>query len=430
MPFCPSAQQTSLRPPPSRRIRVAVHQGRDALRHIANDWDDLCTRAAFPSPHVSRPWVEAWIAIGGPAPKPVAISAWHGDSLIGLLVLAVRQRFGARIAKMFGDTRPGYQGVLVDDRHPDASPALARACAGHNLFDSLVLDNLSSLDHSTQSFFHHLHLHGWATASARRTICHTIRLHASFDEYSHLRHSSKARYNLRRSQRLLERRYDSHIERFDGPVIDEHVMSRLADIQYRSWMRRRGAAAFLMPAWRHVILHLSRAAVTRVWILRLDGTDAAFVVATVAGTRRLFYEWTAFDLAFQHLSVGQLLTRHVIQQTLEEGFETFDFGQGDAAYKRFWATDHHYVDRIVAGRGLRGLTSLHLCKLLWSLGKHRRLVQPYRALRRTARLIAQQHSPTAHNAHSPRPDPPLLSTCIHNTTCTHQHASAPHPHRP
>jgi CelD/BcsL family acetyltransferase involved in cellulose biosynthesis len=430
MTACPSVRKTLSPPPSTRPIRVDVHQGHEALRHIAGDWDDLCTRAAFSSPHVSRPWAEAWIAIGGPAPKPVAISAWRGDRLSGLLVLAVRRRLAARTARMFGDTRPGYQGVLADEHDPDAALALARACTAHNLFDCLVLDNISSLDHPTQSFVHHLHLHGWNTASVRRTIAHTIRCHTPFDEYSRLRHSPKARSNLRRSQRLLDRQYDSHIDRLDGAAIDESIMSRLADIQYHSWMRRRGAAAFLMPAWRQVILHLSRAGLTRVWILRLDGKDAAFVLATLDGTQRLFYEWTAFDLAYRHLSVGQLLTRHVIRQTLEEGFGTFDFGQGDAAYKRFWATDHHYVSRLVAARGLRGITALHLRRVLWSLAQNRRFIRPYHAWQCTARLIAQHHFARSHDAHSPQADvssPPMRSR---HTTRAHRSPAAPHPYHP
>ena len=116
--------------------------------------------------------------------------------------------------------------------------------------------------------------------------------------------------------------------------------------------------------------------------------DAAFVIATTSGGD-LYYEWTAFDLAFRDLSPGRLLAKHVIEEAGRDGFQSLDFGQGDAAYKRFWATDHHFVHRIAAARRPAGCSALLFYRALWSLPPTGRVLRSYRALRRLGRRMAQ-----------------------------------------
>ena len=388
MTTCLPAIASSSPPAIGAPIHTRIDEGRAALTRLAQAWDDLLPRASFATPHVSRSWVEAWIDRSAGADRPVALTAWREDRLVGFLLLDVRRRLTARVAKMYGAARPGYQGMLVDIDCPQAAVELARACDHHRPFDCIVLDNLSTLDHATRCFIDELGRRRWHSLSTPRTICHRIDLESSFASYLQHRHSRKARYNLQRLERLARRAHDLKIDRFDGMAIDDSVMDRIAHIQDRSWMRRRGAAVFLHDDWRRLILRIARAGLARVWILRVDGQDAAFVIATIAGTN-LYYEWTAFDLAFQELSAGRLLTKHIIEEAGGNGCRWLDFGQGDAAYKRFWATDHHLVERTAVASGASGRSVLLLHRALWSLPPTGRILRAYRALRRARRRMAQ-----------------------------------------
>lgn len=99
--------------------------------------------------------------------------------------------------------------------------------------------------------------------------------------------------------------------------------------------------------------------------------------------KRLYYKWTAFKLEHaESLSVGMVLTTRTIRKACEEGILSYDFGHGDAEYKRFWATDSHDVNRAVVGRGFCGSLIVFSYAFVWWLAKHKRLLATYRRLRR------------------------------------------------
>jgi CelD/BcsL family acetyltransferase involved in cellulose biosynthesis len=393
------AAARSFRLTTSEPIRADVGAGRAVIARLANAWDDLHARSSFSPPHVARPWLEAWMDRNAGSATPCAVTAWQADRLVGLLVLAIRRRWGLRAADICGAARPSYQGVLLDGACPAAADALARACDAHRLFDLILLENVSSVDDGTRRFVDRLRKDGWRIACAPRTVCHRIRLASSFDAYLREAHSKKARYNLRRLERIARRDHAVDVQRYDGPAVDDGVMLRVAEIQRRSWMPRRGAAMFLDMRWREFVKRIARASLASVWILAIDERDAAFVIATFDKTC-VYYEWTGFDLAFRDLSVGQLITKHVIDTACDEGFSALDFGQGDGAYKRFWANDCHFVDRMGAARGTAGSAILRVHRTLWSLPSGGCLRRTYRGLRRMRRRLAQRHSATPGPARS------------------------------
>jgi CelD/BcsL family acetyltransferase involved in cellulose biosynthesis len=97
---------------------------------------------------------------------------------------------------------------------------------------------------------------------------------------------------------------------------------------------------------------------------------------------RDFYYRTAFKLKFESsLSVGKVLTMQVIRHACESDIVYFDFGQGDAEYKRFWATNSHDVRRAAVGRGLRGYVVVLWFGLIWWLATHQWIRAQYRRIR-------------------------------------------------
>ena len=82
------------------------------------------------------------------------------------------------------------------------------------------------------------------------------------------------------------------------------------------------------------------------------------------------------------VSVGKVLTGWTIKDACEAGVLTFDFGQGDAEYKRFWATDSHDVHRVAAGRGPAGLAFVLWRRALWRAARISWAKSAFRSLRR------------------------------------------------
>ena len=127
----------------------------------------------------------------------------------------------------------------------------------------------------------------------------------------------------------------------------------------------------------------------QVWLMTIDGDDAAFVYSFVAHNKHHYF-WPAFKLKYEsQLSIGQMLLMRVIRDACEDGIHFLDFIYGDAEYKRFWATDCHEVFRVVAGRGFMGHLIVLFCGASFRLKEIKWLHTLYRRIRMRLRRIKQ-----------------------------------------
>ena len=124
--------------------------------------------------------------------------------------------------------------------------------------------------------------------------------------------------------------------------------------------------------------------------MTINGEDAAFAYAFVAHGK-LHYYWPAFKLKYESaLSIGQILLMQVIRDACNEGVVSFDFVHGDAEYKRFWATNTFRVDRVMAGRGLRGHLIVMSYYIAWRFAEIEWFHTSYRRTRRVLRGFRQK----------------------------------------
>ena len=367
-------QQSSASGPATRLL------GYEALIAIRDSWEDLFSRSTGAWAYLSPAWQSTFVDHGRLAGRPVAITAWVGDKLVALLLVSVRTQLGTRVAEPVGTGEPSYLGVLHDKKYPEALRMLADAVARERPFDILCLQDLSTNDAPTLEFLSHLEERRYRGYRAHRNLCRWIKLDGTYDDYLKNHKSAKSRKRLRRKERLLCKKYEVVVRHYRGPQITTDVLQRLAAIQNESWMKRRGAAVLGRPFYQDLLLNLARAELARVWILTLDGDDAAFVYALVT-RKMLYYAWPAFKLAYESDSVGHVLMNHTVRDACEEGVVDFNFGHGDADYKSFWATHSHDVIRVILARGCRARLLAAANALLWWLGGNRRLRAALQALR-------------------------------------------------
>jgi CelD/BcsL family acetyltransferase involved in cellulose biosynthesis len=360
---------------------VEVLRGADAVLALGARWDDLMSRARGAPAFLARAWVEPWIRAGRIRGEPVAVAASEGGRLTALLVVAVRSAAGARIATPTGSEQPCYHGILLDPAAAGAAGAVAEACVRERVFDVLRIDDVSTADDATQSFLAELARRGFRVARDLRNPCPTIALGCTYDDYLARTKSGKSRQTLRRKEKKLLASGDVKVEHLAGAAITRDAMHRAAVVQDESWMRRRGAAVLKEPFYGDLTLSGAAGGLAHLWLVTIDGEDAAFVYALVA-QGQLHFVWTAFRLAYQPRSVGQILTGWTIRDACAMGVERYDFGHGDAEYKRFWSTGGHEVHRVVAGRGLSGLASVVFARFAWRMAKVGWIRSAYRALRR------------------------------------------------
>jgi hypothetical protein len=149
------------------------------------------------------------------------------------------------------------------------------------------------------------------------------------------RHSNRTKRTFRRkNKKLLQHFADDVVVQ---PVTRlEEVEAFIADaaaIGARGYQGAIGVGVSADSRWNSLIPALARQGFLRGHLLLASGRPIAYALGFVhRGTYTL--SATAFDPEFGELSPGEYLLRAVIEELIGMGTATFDFGFGDAAYKR------------------------------------------------------------------------------------------------
>jgi len=341
-------------------------------------------------PYLSQTWVRTFIREGRIKGVPVFICAFSGTKLVGLFPLTIYKFLNTKIAVPIGIGEAPYLGVLLDPDYLSVAECIADLITSKKLFDVYLNPFLSMSDTATNNLLAILTCRGYVCRQVLRSPCRYIQLTNSFDEYLCNSMSSRSRHTLRRKERRLSHTSDVEFLYYTGKDVTAETISRIAIVQEESWMKRRGAAVLGQPFYQKLLANMAKAGFGYVWLMTINGEDAAFAYAFVAHGK-LHYYWPAFKLKYQSsLSIGQILLMQVIRDVCNEGVISFDFLHGDAEYKRFWATNTSRVDRIMAVRGFRGHLIGMSYYLIWRLVEIKWFHSFYRRVRRMFRAFKER----------------------------------------
>ena len=349
-------------------IDLSIVEGEESISEFGDHWDDLFDRAVDAPPYLARPWVSTFIEAGRLFGTAVFILAWCEDRLVALFPLAVRKLLGIKVAVPIGTGQSSYLGLLLDPDYRSVINCIATIISSKKVFDVFYNTDLYAKDSATNDLLLRLTEKGYFCRSVFRNPTHYIRLGYSFDEYLKQKiPKGKRRYKLRCKEKKLFQSADVKIERYTGRAVTSEINKRVAEVQLESWMKRRGGAVLWQPFYQKLLGNMAKAGFSYVWLMAINGDDAAFAYTFVAHGN-LHYYWPAFKLKYESsLSVGQILLMQLIRDACNGGIVSFDFLHGDAEYKRFWATNTSRVDRIILGRGCRGLLIAMFYYLAWWL---------------------------------------------------------------
>lgn len=363
------------------QLRGEVVRGAENIAKLGQEWDDLFERAREAHACLSRAWAETFMGEKRIKGTPLLIVVWTGPKLVALLPLSIRSFCGIRVAEPIGTAEPSYLGLLADTDYTGAVQAVVDVWLRERVAHAFYNKYLSSLDEVTNKLIAELAHRGFVYKQGFKHVCPWTRLGCSFDGYLQKTKSGKRRRQLLYMERRLYKSGNVKIMRYVGEDVTPEVTKRVAVIQEESWMKRRGAAVLGQPFYQKLLAEMAKAGFGYIWLMTMDGDDVAFGYALVAH-KKLDFKWIAFKLKYESsLSVGRMLTMHVIRDACQENIVSFDFGFGSSQYKQFWGTDNHNVERVVAGRGLGSLAVYYYCATWW-LAKHRWLFSLYRRFKK------------------------------------------------
>lgn len=159
------------------------------------------------------------------------------------------------------------------------------------------------------------------------------------------RRPAALRNTIVRARRKLERRNDFELRiHTEADTELERAISDFETVYKKRWQRCEPYPAFI-PG-------LCRIAAARGWlrlgVMHLDNLPVAAQLWLVAGGKAHIVK-LPYDPAYGNLSVGSVLTAHLMQQVIDEDrVEEIDYLIGDDAYKRNWTPSRRERRGIVA----------------------------------------------------------------------------------
>lgn len=372
-----------------QQVHLQIVEGAEGISEFGELWDGLFARAVDATPYLSRTWVSTFVREGRIKGVPVFVLAFSGTKLVGLFPLTVYKFLNVKIAAPIGVGEASCHGILVDPKHPSVVKCIADLITSEKVFDVYLNTFLSTSDTASNDLLAVLAQKGHTCRQLLRSPCRYIQLGGSYDEYFKDCMSSRSRHTLRRKERRLSRNSDVRFQYYAGKEVTSETISRVAAVQEESWMKRRGAAVLGQRFYRKLLQEMAQAGLGCLWLMTINGADAAFQYAFVAH-RKLYFRWTAFKLKYESLSPGHSLMMHIIHNACHDNILSIDFGPGDAEYKRFWATNHFDVNRAIAGRGLMGWIITICYFFVWQLAAIKCLHSSYRSVKKYLRRFKQK----------------------------------------
>ena len=374
----------------SQNVRFQIVESTEGISEFKGQWDNLFARAVDAPPFLSRHWMSTYIEEGWIKGAPLFILAWCGTKLVAMFTLDVRKCLGAKIAMPISTREGFYLGLLLDPNYRLVIENMADIIKSRKVFDVYFSEDLSSEDMATNDFLGELVKKGYSCRQVFRNPCFYFQLGCSFDEYFRKKASSKSRQNLRRRERRLFESGDVKVEHYAGVEVTSDILVRIAAIEDQSWLKRRGAAVLGKPFYQKLLLKMAQAGFGHVWLMTIDGDDAAFEYVFISHNK-LQFGWRAFKLKHSSsVSIGQILMMHTIRDACNNGILSMDIGHGEADYKSFWAEGSYKVNRVVAGYGARGRLIAAYYYIMWLFGEIEWIHSCYRWMRRMFRAFKEK----------------------------------------
>lgn len=381
---------SEINPEQNQVFRFQIVERAEDISDLRKDWDDLFVRSIDAPAFLSRSWISTYIEEGAIKGTPLFILAWCGAKLVAMFPLEVRKCLGTKIAMPISTCKGFYLGLLLDPNYRSVIKNIADLIKSRRIFDVYYSEDLSSEDKATNDLLDELVKKGYSRRQVFRNPCFCFQLDCSFDEYFKKKASSKSRQNLLRRERRLFESGDIKVEHYAGREVTPDILVRIAAIEEQSWLKRRGAALLGKLFYQKLLLRMAEAGFGHVWLMTIDGDDAAFEYVFVSH-KKLQFGWRAFKLKHSSsVSIGQILMMHTIRDACSNGILSMDIGHGEANYKSFWAEDSYEVHRVITGYGIRGRLIVTFYYITWRIAGIEWLLSFYRRIRRFFRVFKEK----------------------------------------
>jgi CelD/BcsL family acetyltransferase involved in cellulose biosynthesis len=344
-------------------VEVRTISRQEDFAALHSTWDKLRSRGQF-SPFLSHEWFDAAWQWRDPRAQLNLLCCMRGEDLLGVLPL-VRQTSAAGSIRMLEflavpDTQLCDVLASETDQSTVASALADELARRQREWDAIVLRYLPGGAIALGDFQRALSRHRLRCEVKQATRNPWIALDSSWDAY----YASRSR-RLKKAINLANNRLPKagHVEarwlqpgEGDAAEVEAQV-DQITAISARSWKMRTGNSldnagpqAFI----RRLSRHAHRIGCLSIWTLMLDKLPIAMEFQLI-DDGRVYALRSDFDAAYEPLSPGSYLSRHMLAHLFGRGLRRYLMGPGENAYKYRWADGTEPVSTMtIYGRSVRG----------------------------------------------------------------------------
>lgn len=326
---------------------------------LASEWRQLVDRCAQPSPFLSAEWFKLWWRFFG---EKKQLSVWSvRDTEQTLLAIVPFYKQGESYQFLGNLELSDYADLIVDGERPtEVSAALQDFFSQRLSWQNLQLLSVSAGSPTISFLADQSSEHSWSFTSETQTVCPVIQLPNDWDSYLELI-GKKQRHEVKRKWRNLASEHECQIFCFESedkisvaglpaeptellsyqsttelagsqPTI-ANAFSLFHDLHQNSSTEKN---TFWTPAITEFFPALLKSFADQGWLrlffLTVDGKPVATSLAFLSHQTFFLYN-AGYDLTYQPLSVGQVLTSATIQYATQLKLKRYDFLRGDEIYK-------------------------------------------------------------------------------------------------
>jgi CelD/BcsL family acetyltransferase involved in cellulose biosynthesis len=323
----------------ARRFAIECYDGEDLA---AVGWPTVAAEPTL-SMHVyqSREFLSVWMATIGKARRAqcVLFVVKDADKIPVLyLPLCVETRLGTRFLRFMDAGVADFNGpIQVADRHLDRGEFLdvwQQILSRLPRIDVVDLRKMPGRIGGMVNPLTHLACRPHGSSGHAIDLARWREVVATTSSIARMKKKIQRRY-----RKLGEVGTAAFLFNPSGPQWD-HVMDRMFELKRVKYQDTSVPDFLSAPGvhdfYREIAAPERLGSVSHLSALTCGGRVVSAHLGFVA-RGRFYYVFPAFDTEYRSFAVGQVLLERLVESCVDDGFATFDLGEGDASYKQDWA---------------------------------------------------------------------------------------------
>lgn len=337
------------------KMKTIWLESEEDFRRVAPAWDRALRASNDDNPFLLSDFILTWWKFFSKNRALSIAAAFDGEDLVGGLPLYAENMRGSIVLRFPGAIDFGvanYTNFFACRSFQEVIQTLLAALNEREGWNLVYLDRLYITSDQLHALIGIIIKNGFLILSQEQLSNFLIDVPESLEEY--LSKSSKnLRKNIHRSYRLAKEKGNLHIERIQGKDEVTKLFDYYVELSKSSFRARRKVSAFederLCGFFRELLVRFDDLGILDAFELKINKEIIAVGIC-YSLQNNLNYIMNTFDVRFDDIRPGHLLTAELLKQAIERDMPLINFQTGHNLFKRQWSNRLESVYKLNFGR--------------------------------------------------------------------------------